>query len=124
MTDQILDVAAIEPLSQDPVIQRGVPFTSTVQGILPGEHALFLGSLTGTTPFGPTLPPLGGLHINLRLPIFLLGTDVADADGIASIDKTFAPWFPPLSLATQVVVIRGSSSGSIKSNVVEGQIQP
>jgi hypothetical protein len=123
--DQVLLVSAVEPLTQDPIVQRGVPFSSTVSGILPGETAFFLGSFAGTTPLGPALPHLGGLHLNLSVPILVLGTADADSTGTAAIQKTFAPWFPPFTLATQVVVARGAGGvDSIKSNVLVRQIQP
>ncbi|MHC4823694.1 MAG: CRTAC1 family protein [Planctomycetota bacterium] len=123
--DQILEIAAVEPLVQDADIHRTQPFTSTVSGLLPGEQVLFLGSISGTTPFGMTRPSWGGLHINLRAPVFYIGTSDADGDGVAEVTRTLGQWFPPVTMWTQAVIVRGQDGAdTIKTNTVERQVQP
>ncbi|MHC4823692.1 MAG: CRTAC1 family protein [Planctomycetota bacterium] len=123
--DQIVGIAAIEPLTQDAVLQRGSPFTSTLTGIVPDEMALFLGSFTGTTPFGTHIPALGGVILDLKQPIFLIGAAQADADGVATLVKDLPFWFPPVQVTTQAIVVRVDlTRNTIKSNPVARQILP
>lgn len=123
--DQFLEIAAAKPLVQDDDIHRTQPFTTTVSGVLPGEQVLVLGSISGTTPFGMTRESWGGLHINLRSPVFYIGTANADGDGVAEVTRTLGPWFPTITMWTQAVIVRGEGGvGTIKTNSVERLVQP
>lgn len=122
--NQTLEIAALQPLVQDPILQRGQNYETTVRGLEPGEFAWFLASIAGTTPLGPSYPGLGDLTLNLRNPIILMGAAEANHQGVATLTSRVAPWFPLTQLATQAVVSRDTAGmGSIKTNVVLRQIQ-
>jgi len=91
-----------------------------VMGLIPGEEATFLTSVTGTGA-GPCDPTLGGLCIDLLPPITLAGTAIADANGNATLAMLRGS--QPLQLtSSQVTVLRGAQgAASLKSNVIKYQ---
>lgn len=106
-------------------LRRGQPATLTASNAVPGESIYFLYSLSGVGS-GPCPPQLGGLCLDLRLPVEQIGFAAANAEGVA--ERTVRiPANAPLgaAVATQAVARRGSGgSESAKSNTVESQIQP
>ncbi|MDA0667806.1 MAG: FG-GAP-like repeat-containing protein [Planctomycetota bacterium] len=122
--NQTLKITAVLPLIQDENMHRGQNFDTTVRGLNSGEVAWFLASIAGTTPLGDHFPGFGDLAVNLRQPVLQLGSAITDANGEATLTAFMPPWVPLTQLATQVVISRGENGvGSIKTNVVLGQIQ-
>lgn len=87
-------------------LEPGATITVSVDGLVQGERAYLGASLVGQGP-GPCLAAAGGLCLNIRGPVRLIGQAVAGPLGIARV--TFV--MPALPYGTRVsmqgVVIRG-----------------
>ncbi|HEX9793521.1 MAG TPA: CRTAC1 family protein [Planctomycetota bacterium] len=121
--DQQLVVVAEPPLTQSS-LRRGQAATATVTGAEPGETVYFLYSLNGTGA-GAHIAVLGGLQLGLKAPVFVAGSAVADASGVASL-STVVPATATLSqIGTQAVIQRGAGGIlSAKSNAIRAAILP
>ncbi len=105
-------------------LQRGQLASFTVVNADPGESVYYLYSLSGIG-FGPAAPQLGGLGLDLLLPITLFGQASADPTGTAVLALTVPPNAPLAAVSTQAVVRRGPGGAlSLKTNTVTDTIQP
>lgn len=118
--NQLLEIAAEKPFLAPETIVRGSKVEFTVNGLIPGETAVFLGSVAGVGD-GPCRDNLGGLCVDLLNPS-LIGTAVADAEGTAILARTL-PNVGVDQVHTQVVVERGVDGlRSLKSNAVTSNV--
>ncbi len=108
-------------LRVDGRLQRGAIGLVRAAGVRAGERVSFTASLDGLGP-GPCPPPLGGLCLDLINPL-LLGSTLADADGVAEFSKMVPASLPPIPVHLQAVVARGAGGmESIKSNTVSAPL--
>ena len=121
--NQILTVQATRPFTQDPLV-RGAMVNNMVSGVRPGERVYYAFSTTGTGP-GPCIPQFGNECMDLSLPIYGLGSAVADAAGVANIPSVMPRATPLITFHTQAAVERGPDGlQSIKTNVISATVQP
>jgi cysteine-rich repeat protein len=106
-----LDATAVLP---------GQPLSFAVYGLGPGERAYVLRS-SSISATGPCPGIIGGLCLDLRAPVAVLGSSLAGPSGVATLTLTVpAPVPVGLSVAFQAVAIRGlGGSASVKSQAVE-----
>ncbi len=99
----------------------GSTVTFTVGQAQPNETVIFYGSLTP----GTVCPPeLGGLCLDLGGTYRTLGTDVADAFGVATLSKFLPARFAGQTAYVQAAAQRGVNNvDSVKSNLVSDVIQ-
>jgi len=113
--DQEIVVTAVSPHSSSPVV-RGEETTLTVNGLIDGDIATFLGSGAGFGA-GPCPGGFGGICADILNPN-VLGTAVADASGTATLTIVVPAQLPDEAF-TQVLIARGVDGlKSLKSNVV------
>lgn len=101
-------------LRQEPLI-RGQGSSIEISGVTPGDKVLFLYSING---WGNSTgkPNLGGLTLDLVDPINLLGSAVADAEGVAHLNFKVPGNAPMINVVTQAVIRKGSGGkDSVKS---------
>jgi hypothetical protein len=120
--NQILEVAAVEPLAVTPVpMVRGESADWTVRGLSPGETAYFF-SASGGAGEGPCYAFFGGLCVETPGAVFR-GSAIADDLGEATLTITVPPnpWFQTHSI--QALIRRGpAGSASLKTNLVTAEI--
>ncbi len=108
----------VEPL------HRGQPADLTVTGANPAERVYFIYSTAGTGS-GPCPPALGGLCLDLRLPVMQLGSAVADGGGTAIMTIEIPAQAPLITVHTQAAIRRGAGGAdSVKTDAVSTPIQP
>lgn len=108
----------VEPL------HRGQPADLTVTGANPAERVYFIYSTAGTGS-GPCPPALGGLCLDLRLPVMQLGSAVADGGGTAVITIEIPAQAPLITVHTQAAIRRGAGGAdSVKTDAISTPIQP
>ena len=92
----------------------------TVEGAQPGEKVFVVGSLRT----GSLCPPaLGTLCLGLGTSAVLLGSGLANASGIATIDVNVPSAYVGHTAYTQAVIVRGAGGmDSVKSNLASGEI--
>lgn len=104
-------------------LRRGQSATLHVQGAIPGEDVHFIYSPRGLGR-GACPPQLGGVCLDLRNPVTVMGTASADESGVASL-RLNVPNGAPLgaTVFTQAVVRRGQGGSlSVKSRPLSSQI--
>jgi hypothetical protein len=105
----------------DPLVS-GTTVDVIVTGANPGEAVYFGFSLAGVGA-GPCFPELGGICIDLLLPIEILGVDAADTSGTAALSLALPPGLPPLTVSFQAVIPRGPGGvDTVKTNWVTRQV--
>ncbi len=92
-------------LENGPLV-RGAEVTLTVRRADPGEMVGFLGSLSGSG-YSRGIQPLGGITLDLNEPIQMLGSAVADGNGVAEFYFTVPPNAPLAEVVLQAVIRRG-----------------
>ena len=104
---------------------RGQAASFRCAGAQPGEEVRFLYSLEGIGD-GPCPPQLGGLCLDLLNPIVTLGSDAANENGVAHLERPVPENAPVgLDVFTQAVVRRGNGgASSVKSNAIADEIKP
>jgi hypothetical protein len=103
---------------------RGQQATFQVTGAEEGERVFFIYSVHGEGD-GPAVPLLGGLRLDILLPIELIGQAFADQSGTATIQVPVPPGVPLIDVSTQAVIRRGQGGIlSVKSNPITDTIQP
>ncbi|MBL1216126.1 MAG: VCBS repeat-containing protein [Planctomycetes bacterium] len=99
-------------------LKRGVQTQFRVTDADGWETVYFLYSIKGLGT-SPPVPQLGGMRLDLRMPITVLDTAIADPQGMAVVNTRVPGGVPLISIGTQAVVRRGSNgSDSTKSNVL------
>jgi len=118
------DCFLFEHTLSENVPQRGSVFTMTAVGATPGESVFFTYSLNGLG-VGPTVGALGFLTLDVRNPVVIMGSVVANAFGTATFSATVPLGAPLIPLATQAVLLRGIGGfDSVISNPLLLTIQP
>jgi len=119
-TNQLMDIVAEAPFSAPDMVVRGEVTDLTLSGLVPGETALFVGSIAGLGD-GPCRDNLGGICMDILNPR-ALGTAIADADGVATLSLTI-PDLAASEVFMQVVAERGVDGlQSVKSNIVTSSV--
>lgn len=104
-----------------PDLVRGQPATLTVSGAAPGESVSFLASGTGVG-MGPCPPLLGGLCLDLLSPR-LVGSDAADAGGVAELTLNVPGGLAINTAWFQAVIVRGpGGADSVKTNAAAADV--
>ena len=105
-------------------LARGQDATLQVSGALGGETVHFLYSWDGVG-FGPSVPQLGGLTLDVLNPVRMLGSATATARGTATLTVRVPQNIMPFPIAFQAVIRRGpGGSESVKSNTSTTAILP
>ncbi|MFT4627254.1 MAG: hypothetical protein ACI8PZ_005936 [Myxococcota bacterium] len=88
-------------------VAPGARFTLRTQGLAPGERAYAVASAAGVGD-GACPAPLGGVCLGVASPYLLLGSALADAAGVATLDMV-APrsLSPGVGIGLQTVALRG-----------------
>lgn len=105
-------------------LTRGRDVVLTVRDAEPGELGHFLVSREGA---GNSLGirPLGGITLDLLDPIRVIGSAVADADGVAELTINIPPNAPLTTVVMQAVIRRGPGGvESVKTPFRTARIQP
>lgn len=119
----VLDLAPGPILSQTTLF-RGQTADLTVINLASGETVHFVYSLAGQGN-GPCVSQLGGLCLDVRSPVTVLGQADADAGGTAVFAAMIPNNAPLVPVTTQALVVRGTAGGqSVKSNPVNDFIRP
>lgn len=105
-------------------LTQGEPVSLAVRHAQPGETVHFLHSLGGAGhTHGQSL--LGGMVLDLREPITLFGSAVADADGTAVLRRIVPPNAPLSNVVFQAVIRRGpGGEDSVKTPFRTIRIEP
>ena len=110
-------------LSQSNLV-RGQEAVLQIDDAVAGETVFFIYSLNGEGD-GPSIPPLGGLSLDILPPINLIGQAIADAFGTATISVPIPSGAPLIDVSTQAVIQRGTGGNeSVKSNPNTAPILP
>lgn len=112
------------PVLDHSVLKRGRPATMTVTDAQPGERVYFLYSREGAGN-SVGIRQLGGITLDLVDPIQLIGSAVADANGVAELTITIPPNAPLTTVVMQAVIRRGpGGDDSVKTPFRTARIQP
>lgn len=118
---QDLDAAIL--LDQQP-LRRGERTEFHAYAANPGETVYFLYSTSGVGG-GPCPPQLGGLCLDIRNAVQILGSARADNSGHAMINPRLPANAPLIEVHTQAAVRRGNNGvDSVKSNTLSDTIRP
>ncbi|MCL4197940.1 MAG: VCBS repeat-containing protein [Phycisphaerales bacterium] len=111
------------PLLELPPLKRGQPATMTVSDAQPGERVYFLYSREGAGN-SVGIRQLGGITLDLVDPIQLIGSAVADSNGVAELTITIPPNAPLTTVVMQAVIRRGPGGvDSVKTPFRTARIQ-
>ena len=114
----------VEPFLVQGSLIRGQGTWLLVQGALAGEWVYFLGSPTGLGP-GPSYGSLGGLRVDLLLPVRQVGVVAANPAGIAFLEGTVSIKTSLSAFYTQAVIPRGLLGvDSVKTNPIAAPVYP
>jgi len=110
-------------MEHSPLI-RGRPAVFVVNGAAPGERVHFLHSVEGAgNSFG--IRQLGGITLDLLDPIQVIGSAVADANGVAELTINVPPNAPLTTVVMQAVIRRGPGGvDSVKTPFRTARILP
>ncbi len=112
------------PQLEPTALVRGQPATMTVSDAQPGERVYFLYSREGAGN-SVGIRQLGGITLDLVDPIQLIGSAVADSNGVAELTITIPPNAPLTTVVMQAVIRRGPGGvDSVKTPFRTARIQP
>lgn len=112
------------PLLELPPLKRGRPATMTVTDAQPGERVHFLYSREGAGN-SVGIQQLGGITLDLLDPIQLIGSAVANSNGVAELTVNIPPNAPLTTVVMQAVIRRGPGGvDSVKTPFRTARILP
>lgn len=132
--EELSDASAADPtlalrnpltLASDP-LTAGDPANLTVTGLAPGEWCSVAYSLNGIGN-GPCPAALGGQCLDLRPPVYVLGSARANASGVATLGTTVPAGAPVgLDVSLQAVAVRGlgGAQSVTSAAIVETVVAP
>ncbi len=118
------NITIVDPLRlEHSAISRGAEATLTVHQAQPGETVVFLGSFVGAGA-SRGVAGLGAMTLDLLDPIQVIGSAVADANGVAELTLTVPPNAPLTTVVMQAVIRRGPGGvDSVKTPFRTARIQ-
>lgn len=118
----LVDQAAALYYTHDPLL-RGTDADFEVYAADEGETVYYLYSLIGVGN-GPCVPQLGGLCLDIRKPLKILGSAVADGSGYAVLTVRIPNNTPLVPVYSQAVARRGTGGAdSVKSHTQRAVVE-
>lgn len=119
------NITVVDPVRlEHSALSRGAEATFAVRRAQAGETVVFLGSLGGAGA-SRGVAGLGGMTLDLLDPIQIIGSAVADGNGVAELTVNIPPSAPLTTVVMQAVIRRGpGGADSVKTPFRTARILP